>query len=1156
MARPLFFQNKYFFYPIGNTSAVSLLRDMAPEGPVDLLLLGCGDPRNVLFSVYSEGSSLNRRLDFTCCDIDPAIHARNILMYTMIVDNFALDPIWNCFFHFYVDKNSLDHLTSQCDKLLQIGVTLSEWEASKYSRFIRMGTEFTFLELRRHWKLYRDMHDLPSQRMRALKEAFTKLSRSDRPDGATSSVRSAGPLAQNASQLCSQQVAQYWRSGTTFSVQRDISAATFLNPTFVYSAAGEGANLHYGTEPLAPFHLAPAFVRKRPASIGDIVNTARGQFAAWCGAFRAAVQSRPSTMPVIRCIVSDAISLGRALSAFNERGETDSGFLVSQWQSERLRLNPSEYGNAPTLFHVIHSSNLSDHLGLLNILAISVPLLTPTHTQCVIYTESLLFRGQDATTELLLRLCGDIGALCFLFGVYPVDYVSGFSSRGNTHDLFALDENSPHFHQITTWKAPMSADDVALTVDFPQVIWDEDQLGALLSGIYCRMFEEESQPRWQQNHKNFTLMRALSSINFHYTRESFAVLLSIVKTRFKIPAQSWLKVINKFINLKEADGLLPMENVYRQDLEAHLHLQHHYTMWSPLAAPCGPFANWNVVPRTVRVYLAVPCKNFQVLRSLVKEGSLDLECRVEGQTCANVFLTVDTKFGTIAAGGTKQYPEVVFTPDSRGIEGTASLVVSFIATSESLVYESAEITQVGLSVRTTMNPADLKNEVNDVFGTRRFVFSANVLDSRHVLIVPEVPKPAPRMAPTRNVQAACPSIGRPGTVKVTMDAKNEKLKSLTATIHVDAELPKRLFSAKANPEIHQISSCVIQLRIGEHIQDVVYPIPVQLESSQHKMKLERKSSYIEIIVPPFVPFESGGMKTTPFPIVGVGRNLQPWNMHRVNLSRCPLLPPMQTDAQRSHLRTHLGSMLAIRELALSAADENHKDVVACVKAMMNALIGGKPGSHDGVVSKCFKLGDNFFFLNDLRIDLSSHTVIGDGCVISVTKQLAANPAFFTAFSQLKDSGTDMSELQNLTEDEVRVDQLLPALVERYRTWPHLESCEYMVKGRTLQPEGGFGYDPLCSCGKGRDVAEMEKVPQWRALAPFATRICFSPLFAVSYLETTPAHPNGPASFRCPFCGSQGVPKLLQCSGCFKVGYCSKECQTKNWKAHKPNCKKK
>ena len=54
MAHTVMFPAKIFFYPIGNTSAVVLTDTLAPEEPANLLLLGCGDPRNILFTIYNQ----------------------------------------------------------------------------------------------------------------------------------------------------------------------------------------------------------------------------------------------------------------------------------------------------------------------------------------------------------------------------------------------------------------------------------------------------------------------------------------------------------------------------------------------------------------------------------------------------------------------------------------------------------------------------------------------------------------------------------------------------------------------------------------------------------------------------------------------------------------------------------------------------------------------------------------------------------------------------------------------------------------------------------------------------------------------------------------------------------------------------------------------
>jgi hypothetical protein len=55
---------KYFFYPIGNTPAVNVLQDRfrsangaTDDAPVKVLFLACGDPRNLLFSLWCESNT-------------------------------------------------------------------------------------------------------------------------------------------------------------------------------------------------------------------------------------------------------------------------------------------------------------------------------------------------------------------------------------------------------------------------------------------------------------------------------------------------------------------------------------------------------------------------------------------------------------------------------------------------------------------------------------------------------------------------------------------------------------------------------------------------------------------------------------------------------------------------------------------------------------------------------------------------------------------------------------------------------------------------------------------------------------------------------------------------------------------------------------------
>jgi hypothetical protein len=56
----------YFFYPIGNTPPANLLRhhpkpsDADDDETIRLLLLACGDPRNLLYTLWCQDSEYNK----------------------------------------------------------------------------------------------------------------------------------------------------------------------------------------------------------------------------------------------------------------------------------------------------------------------------------------------------------------------------------------------------------------------------------------------------------------------------------------------------------------------------------------------------------------------------------------------------------------------------------------------------------------------------------------------------------------------------------------------------------------------------------------------------------------------------------------------------------------------------------------------------------------------------------------------------------------------------------------------------------------------------------------------------------------------------------------------------------------------------------------
>lgn len=205
-------------------------------------------------------------------------------------------------------------------------------------------------------------------------------------------------------------------------------------------------------------------------------------------------------------------------------------------------------------------------------------------------------------------------------------------------------------------------------------------------------------------------------------------------------------------------------------------------------------------------------------------------------------------------------------------------------------------------------------------------------------------------------------------------------------------------------------------------------------------------------------------------------------------------------------------------------------------------------------------------LGGIRLDLASSTIVLDAAVVplSMEKMPLLLPGIKTLHTQ--DKGYE----QLITEgaEATAWKKLLPAFVERCRTWTHTPNCEYSSHGDVpLSLE--IPRNPICSCGQGIGFEGSEwDVAWWKGLLPYATRAAISPLFAVSYLESVTglfgdaSHEtsgsrtaNAKSNDACWSCGGPGQPKLLSCGKCKTARYCSSTCQLQDWKAgHKKACK--
>ncbi|KAH8795988.1 hypothetical protein DL96DRAFT_1795039 [Flagelloscypha sp. PMI_526] len=868
MAQNFIWPGKLFYYPIGNTAAVSLIRDLDPDEDAALLLLGCGDPRNILFSVYSEAESVNRRLDFTCVDWDPAVLARNVLLFTLVIDQKPLDISFNIFYHPYFDKAALDLLVSQCSTLATSSANIKTWCESKYGDAIHMSTERTLL----------------TKILTTFKNEFKSTGNIDAARAGSISC-SAGPLKVQAStsKSLTEAFKGFWRTGTTFTDLSNISAATLLNPTFIYNRAGMGNGFHYGSDPLMGFHLAPAFGHLPNAKPSDVLEIVRAEFQSWCLAFQSHYSRRLCT---VRIFFADALFACAALKMVSSTGTRQTGAPASQWKTDTILFEVEEYRQAPKSFDVVDTSNLDDHVGLVNILATAIPLLQ-SPGQAILYLESLLHIQDDAVNDFTARLFADLPVMSTLFGMCPIDFATGYSSRSNVHELLLFDamersvsagELRSQFHQVTTWKR---VDDGALPCQF-----QPHQLGTFLYDLYHSLFENDDTRTFHTKHRlNPNTAIAKGGIE-HYTRESFVLFLKLVRDRHGYTPDAWISVMDHFFMVNFADHSMPMDTLNFHDLCASLYRHSVYTMdvyRTDVLRRVGVFKAWPSVPPIVRHFITVPRSKLQVFASWPSTPTI--VCAMRGPRMHNMFASVHASYGIVTRKGTPAKPSLFFEEDPQGLQGSKPHVLSFVMPAMLLTgqfpgYDDPSSLSISFTVKN--NPANVALFV-DKLGSRMDIHSVSLMDTENVIVIPEHPPPSASLSSIMNMSKNG-AIGGQGPVTVVLDPECELIENMSVRLTVTEKAIQPAYQARTiTPTADQVSLSTLRVTLGEKSQDVSFPMPIA--GAKYSLRIARKSFWIEIIVPPQEVVIKDGSRPDPFPIVANAKTPIPWSIHR--LSRPP-----------------------------------------------------------------------------------------------------------------------------------------------------------------------------------------------------------------------------------------------------------------------------
>ncbi|KAI9800364.1 MAG: hypothetical protein M1825_004134 [Sarcosagium campestre] len=1192
-----------YFYPIGNTSAVCLTQGLAYEEQANVLLLGCGDVRNILFTTYADGGCTRRPLDITCCDTETAILARNILALSVLLDDEKGSqdlPIWNSYYHLYLDDRSLDLVQNQAKTLYTLSASVQSWHNSRYGKLLRLCDQKTLDELREIWQAYNITNlsekerKLYNQRFKlGIKRAASKkASRSDHGRVVTG-CRSAAPTTMQSMTELPDLHDHFWIHGVTDEGRECLAQAKHPNPMFA-SLLTDIFTLHYGTDPILGFHLATAYVplvsnaplrlqSPEQYRVHKVVQSARLQFRAWGESFR----KRAGQNLTIRFVAADALAFCHTLQHKKATGEGFGNWYRRQYSLEPLVLDGPDYttgGDATLSFNVIDTSNLADHVGAINLLVAASPLLDGS-LSATLHMESIVRQDKDHVAFIDSLVGGHFPTVSILCGLFPVEYWTNATATSTVEEAL-LDMNDSQKGQMYTkvsWKRPISRPvGISQIITIPPIHFDEAELTRLLYGIYKKMFQHEDMSTMLSKPDTWPSQ----SISGHfYHRGTLAAFLSFIKQRAVV--SEWGKVMDGFLGLIENDQNLPMGRSYIQELYAQLHLLDVYrvpTFRPPLktgdpASAWRGLSAWTEIPTVVCVTLKIPRPRLKMFTELspAELATPPLRCLLQASNASlaggwqNIFAVIQLAFGEVTTSGSRDDSsfEVKVTEDRRGWKGNSPLLVFFYVPSWMILLEG-RATTVAFGVQST--PHTVMTFLKTC-GLELNVYSTTVGNEDNVFITETQPR-----------QNGCPSvcslletgkaIGSSGDVRQSMtanlDSKSSQVKTITGRLSIISEDMKSALRSGCKVEIIQISPCIIAVILENTCQQHSLHFPAPVLQARSKCRVARKPSYVEVESPVCLPLGEDWFSHFICPVFPNEHDPAVWNMPRLNLDCLPRLDTARTK-ELEWLVIHASLMWSSRERKLRGKTvvpgTIQKDVRINFKDSLFSLFmhyTGLQGQRARVfgINNPKKGGVHILFLvSCLRLDLSNHTVILDAAVLPLRDQIMPSLKKFLA------ALTDLRFCSIVTDDEEMElwKEMLPAFVERCRQWKHRSTCEYLGQPHiplSVQP----GQRAICSCGNGTiPKGFISDIPHWETVSKYAVRAAISPIFTPPFVEPLHETSDVEAMGRllsddcCVTCGQKEAPgnrpELLKCARCLNAKYCSVECQRKDWKQHKTGCTK-
>ncbi|KAI1347266.1 hypothetical protein F5Y01DRAFT_329832 [Xylaria sp. FL0043] len=1069
-----------FFYPVGHRPAVSLTQSMPPGVPTDLLLLGCGDVRNILFTCHIDGP---RRMDITCCDNQKAIIARNILLLTLIIDqedsqNDSL--LWDIYYHMYLNDQALTLLCSQAKKLHKLSASLGTWQRSKYGCRLSYCDSTTLLKVRSMWEFYsrgNEGTDLKPLLESALERAKSKRSTSDHLAG----LRSAIPAQRKSAGCLKTLHRHYWRYGSFGFNAQDEAEAKNPNPTFLVQ--DDDVSVHCCTNPLFGFHLATAFayIRSDDQEFGHlngmhqlvrVVEAARTEFRQWTVAYKKKLLDTR-----IRFFVGDAIAFAHTLQHRRHTTMITAHWYRDRSSLERLLLDGLDYASnsAPLDFDVIDTSNLSDHLGMLFLLTATAPLLR-YQSFSVLFTEFHLNRIEKYKDELDSMLGGHVPTVSTLLGLFPVEYWTGISSV-SLSDEEALNEimakNSEEnvsqkgqiFLRTCQGPCPKST----------KLQFNSRNLAQVLYQIYKNTFPDQH----EQSNQAFC---HFSQRPCHHV--SFASFLHLVQTRVETNWDMGLKdnAPEELYTYFHVMGILSANAVKEWSSSSNDSKLHHDCMiWKEW----GDIRDSKYKPPVVCMILEIPP---WTLVGLAERTGMEpglpvirwlIQC-IRRNSHKHTFSACQLTFGHITTIGKRhsQSLGVTVIEDYAGWRGSSPLIVAF--------YIAANLSTTGIAEMLLSLPG------MDIPGSVPRDTAAVVYITRYAPNQTGFPV-ATGFLPKR--PAATTSSGVDIRLTPHIDSKIGKIGGFTGWLGITYSDRVQAMRNHCDVDVLTQSPCELSIRIGQ-TTPLILSLPVYTQG-HHLRVIDYDAFTIRLTVQVADRSVYTKWYKYMYPIHLREGNPINWNLSYVNLDKFPAIDISQPK-NLLWLLPHLESSTKARER------DNKEHLTATLPKPSNEELGRSNFKtaifsfvssyilHPAPEKVVFSIhgsrdeGDNHIFIipTKFRINLADRIVLLE-CAISTA---AADVEKF-----IMRSGYLHIEKVVLGDGRLWLwRQILPAYVERCRTWAHGNDCDYKKFGK-IPLDAGTSERFLCQCGNGKFEPDFNAdFPGWPLLKKHFVRAAISP----------------------------------------------------------------